>query len=317
MATFPSQTTGLGVAAKILVQGNVEPVPGKSMIPGYNPVVLSISGANGPTSFQLNPELVDVANNPVTPGTAFTLTAVAGGSPGPLTLTAAAAAVNGSTVYTGTITGGGSNAYIGQPFVVAGFDTAANNGTFECVASTTTTLTLSNANGVLDTHAATATSTVGTAVYTGTITGGGSNAFAGVTFDVAGFVTNPQNNGSFICTASSTTTLTLQNNAAVTETHAATATSEELTNSLTYVAYGFKSSTPNTYLPSGTPNAHAVCTVSATGLISAGTVEGGSVVEVSYPTFNNSIGNVVSSGNIMNGLPIAKIYASVNVTVLA
>jgi hypothetical protein len=74
-----------------------------------------------------------------------------------LTLTAAANASGGNTVYTGTITGGGSNAYAGYKFVVAGFDNSANNGTLVCTASTTTTLTLNNGSGVSDTHAATAT----------------------------------------------------------------------------------------------------------------------------------------------------------------
>jgi hypothetical protein len=76
---------------------------------------------------------------------------------GALTLTAAAAASGGSTVYTGTITGGGTNNFAGQLFTIAGFDLGANNGTFLCTANSTTTLTLSNANGVADTHAGTAT----------------------------------------------------------------------------------------------------------------------------------------------------------------
>lgn len=76
---------------------------------------------------------------------------------GALTLSAAAAASGGTTVYTGTITGGGSNAFAGLTFVVAGFDLTANNGTFIATASSTTTLTLANAAGVADTHAATAT----------------------------------------------------------------------------------------------------------------------------------------------------------------
>jgi hypothetical protein len=57
----------------------------------------------------------------------------------------------------------------------------------------------------------------GTGVYTGTITGGGSNAFAGYYFVVTGF-SNLPNNGTFVCTASSATTLTLQNAASVAET---------------------------------------------------------------------------------------------------
>jgi hypothetical protein len=64
-----------------------------------------------------------------------------------------------------------------------------------------------------------------TASYAGTITGGGSNAFAGYLFTIAGFVTNPSNNGTnFLCTASSAAALTLVNPQAITETHAATAT---------------------------------------------------------------------------------------------
>jgi hypothetical protein len=59
---------------------------------------------------------------------------------------------------------------------------------------------------------------------TGTITGGGSNAFAGYTFNVAGFVAHTVNNGTFLCVASSATTLTLVNASGVAETHAGTAT---------------------------------------------------------------------------------------------
>ena len=314
--SYPSPTTGLGVAAKIAVAGNTVP-PGqsaKATVNGYNNVFLSLTGTDFPETFQLNPQLQDAAGNEVTLGTQFTLTSVAGGSVGTLTLTAVAASSNGTAVYTGTITGGGSNAFEGFTFTIAGFTNAVNNGVFTCNASTTTTLTLVNTNAVAETHAATAEAANGTAVYTGTITGGGSNAFAGLTFIVAGFVTNPQNNGTFICTASNTTTLTLENASAVAETHAATATTQELTNSLTYVAYGFKTLTGNTYQPKGT--ATAVVTVSSTGLITA-VAEGGSQVEVSYPTFNNSIGDIVSSGNIMNGLPINKVYGEVSVTVVA
>ena len=76
---------------------------------------------------------------------------------GALTLSAVAAASGGVAVYTGTITGGTSPAYVGQTFVITGFDLAVNNGTFVCTACSTTTLTLTNANAVADTHAGTAT----------------------------------------------------------------------------------------------------------------------------------------------------------------
>ena len=277
---------------------------------------MSLSGANGyPETFQLNPVIADVANNPVDTGSALVLTAVAASSVGVLALTSVAASIGGVAVYTGTITGGGSNAFAGYEFVIAGFDNAVNNGPFACTASTTTTLTLVNLNAVADTHAATASAVEGTAVYTGTITGGGSNALAGQGFTVAGFVTNPTNNGTFIATASTTSTLTLANPDAIAETHAATATSEESgTNQLTYVVYPSKTLTGNTYQPSGTST--PIATISSKGLLTA-VAEGRAEAEVSFPTFNNSVGDIVSSGNPMNGLPINKIYSSINVKVIA
>lgn len=231
--SYPAQTSGVGVAANIKVQGNETPL---STTPGKNNVTISLSGANSfPETFQLNAEIVDAAGTPV-PGTAFVLTAVANAS-------------------------------------------------------------------------------AGVAAYTGTITGGGSNAFAGRAFNVTGFATNAVNNGSFVATASSATVLTLANAAAIAETHAAVAT-EESTAALKYVAYGASSLASGTggELPASA-NLTKVATVSATGLIT-GVTAGGTTVEVSYPTFNNSVGNVASSGNVMNGLPINKIYAEVNVTVV-
>jgi hypothetical protein len=307
-------TTGLGVAAQITVPGNQVPI---SSTQGYNNVTLSLTGANGwPTTFQLNPNLEDAAGGEVTPGTAYVLTSVATSTIPAFTLTAVAAASGGVAVYTGTITGGGSSAFEGIDFTITGFDDAVNNGVFSCTASTTTTLTLANPNAVADTHSGTAQPDQTTAVYTGTI-GAASNTLKGLTFVVAGFATHTTNNGTFICTANNgSTTITLQNALAISETHAATATSQEVVggNKLTFVAYGAKTLTGNTYTPSGTST--AVATVSASGLITA-VAEGGVEIEVSYPTFNNSVGAVVSSGNIMNGLPINKIFTSVNVTVVA
>lgn len=64
-----------------------------------------------------------------------------------------------------------------------------------------------------------------TAVYTGVFPNGVNNGYAGMVFQVAGFVTNSSNNGTFICSASTGTTLTLNNSSAIAETHAATALS--------------------------------------------------------------------------------------------
>lgn len=222
MATYPGNTTGVGVAAKILVAGTEN---SGATTPGYNDIVLSLSGANGlPTSFQLNPQLVDADGSPVEPGTVFTLSAVAASS-------------GGTAVYTGTITGGGSPAFVGDTFVVAGFAAANNNGTFLCTASTTTTLTLENADA--------------TAV-----------------------------------------------------TAAGTATEQETTNSLTYRTDGSASYTQGTYNPGSSPTRGTVVSVSASGDITTNGVTGTSVVGVDYPIFN--------SGNVATG----KISAQVNVTVV-
>lgn len=64
----------------------------------------------------------------------------------------------------------------------------------------------------------------GTAQYNGTIVGGDFGGYVGVPFLVSGFV-NSGNNGVFMCVASSSTALILQNVSAVVETHAATAIS--------------------------------------------------------------------------------------------
>jgi hypothetical protein len=67
----------------------------------------------------------------------------------------------------------------------------------------------------------------GSAVYHGTFPGGASNAYVGLIFVISGFVTNLSNNSptGFVCTASSTTTLTLSNPGAVAESAAAEAIS--------------------------------------------------------------------------------------------
>lgn len=67
-----------------------------------------------------------------------------------LTLTGVAAAISGTAVYSGTITGGGSNALVGKVFQVKSFASALNNGYFTCTASSTSSLTLSNGRAVLD-----------------------------------------------------------------------------------------------------------------------------------------------------------------------
>lgn len=74
-----------------------------------------------------------------------------------IALTAVATSIAGTAVYTGTIKGGAGNALFGQTYNITGFTTAANNGRFMVSASDDSTLTLSNAAAVSETHAAVAT----------------------------------------------------------------------------------------------------------------------------------------------------------------
>jgi hypothetical protein len=66
----------------------------------------------------------------------------------PITINSVAGSIGSSAVYTGIVTGGASNALAGNTYLITGFPDLANNGIFLCTASSTTTLTLSNANAV-------------------------------------------------------------------------------------------------------------------------------------------------------------------------
>jgi Bacterial Ig-like domain (group 2) len=131
-----------------------------------------------------------------------------------------------------------------------------------------------------------ANAAAGVSVYTGTVTGGAANALVGTEQVVTGFVT-PANNGVFVVTASTATTLTLANAGGVAETHAGTST-EEGASAFTYVSRN-----------------PAYVTVSSTGLVT-GVKVGHSVVEVSYPTYDNS------HGLTPRGLPLEKIYDEIS-----
>jgi hypothetical protein len=124
------------------------------------------------------------------------------------------------TKYDGSISGGGSNALANYFAGITGFSQAPNDGSFYIDGSTTSSVNIQNPSGVAET--ASGTLTVGTAVYHGTVTGGDSDAFAGLWFVINSF-TNPANNGLFYCVASDATSLTLANFAAVAETASAIA----------------------------------------------------------------------------------------------
>jgi hypothetical protein len=143
------------------------------------------------------------------------------GTTGSLVLTAVATSSGGNAVYTGTITGGAANALVGFQFTVAGFVGASNNGTFIAVASTATTLTLANANAIAETHAATAQA--GIAQYNSVF--GDGQVQIGDTVVIAGF-TNAGNNGTFTVTAVGSSSVTVNNLAAVAETNPAATLSD-------------------------------------------------------------------------------------------
>ncbi|HMD16342.1 MAG TPA: hypothetical protein VKH18_06715 [Terriglobales bacterium] len=123
-------------------------------------------------------------------GTSYPLTQVIVNTAQSLTLTKVATSVGATAVYTGAITGGAGNAYAGFVFVVTGFTTLNNAGTFFCTASTATTLTLLNSAAVAQTHAGNAASTAAYTTYLSTST---AATWVGVTTAITGF-TNAGNN---------------------------------------------------------------------------------------------------------------------------
>ncbi len=155
-------------------------------------------------------------------------------------------------IYFGVFNNGGANAYAGQNITFSGFGTAANNGTFLCTASTTTSLTVNNASSTNESPAsiggqpianavlagipltAAANTSGGNTVYTmvdvNTVGSGANGAYIGLTFVVTGF-TNAANNGTFTCVQSTNTTLTLNNASGVAETHQGFATTTSLNDS--------------------------------------------------------------------------------------
>ncbi len=70
-------------------------------------------------------------------------------------LTSVSATSGGNTVYSGTLTGGGSNAFAGLQALVIGFSASGgvNNGQYTVVASGTSSITLANSHGVSETSA--------------------------------------------------------------------------------------------------------------------------------------------------------------------
>jgi hypothetical protein len=141
---------------------------------------------------------------------AYSVTSV-GDSVGTVTL--ATVSVSGATTtYTGTITGGAANAFVGMTFTVVGFANSGNNTTITVTASTATTLVCTTTTQVNESHAATATANQ--AVYTGIFTPAvfPVNSVA----SISGFTTSA-NNGDFSVVSCTNTSLVLANPNAVSQ----------------------------------------------------------------------------------------------------
>jgi hypothetical protein len=142
---------------------------------------------------------------------------------GPFLITAVGNASAGNTTYTGNFNP--SSFPAGSQVVITGpsGSNPVNNGAFAFVSGTATTLVLVNPAGVaaLPSLALTQVTVVGvTTTYTGTITGGATNAYAGQVLTISGFA-NSGNNVVFTVTASTVTTLVGTTTTQVNESHAA------------------------------------------------------------------------------------------------
>lgn len=125
-----------------------------------NPI-MQIQDANG-NYLVLTTYGTEGTSAPLAEANAVPGTQISGAGPD-FTFTGVTAVTSGvSGVYSGTISGGASNAWAGLNVIVTGFDQPSNNGTFLCLSSTATELVLANANAVLDAHSGSATSTAST-----------------------------------------------------------------------------------------------------------------------------------------------------------
>jgi hypothetical protein len=154
------------------------------------------------------------------------------------TATAVAASLSGGTaVYTIALAGGTANGLVGYQFVCTGGTTAANNGTFACVASSATNVTLANAAATLQSAGTfptlTASSSVCGFVFIGATTtpyaSWLANSMVGLSLISTGFVASSgQNNTTFTVTSSGvlsgTSAVLCCTFAGVTETHSGTVT---------------------------------------------------------------------------------------------
>lgn len=89
---------------------------------------------------------------------------------GNLTVNSVATSCGSHTSYSGAFPNGGSDAYVGMLFQITGFVNGTNNGTFVCVGSSTSNITLENSQAIAETAVATAISAG--AVYYDQQTGG-------------------------------------------------------------------------------------------------------------------------------------------------
>lgn len=148
-----------------------------------------------------------------------------------------------------------------------------------------------------------ATSSGGVAVYSGTFTGSSSNQYVGMSFIVAGFV-GANNNGTFVCTASANSTLTLANASATAETHAATATSQADGTIVPSVNTTGTLTVPNTIVQNNTASGTALSTNASPLHLFEANYYSGSLSE----TDTWSIGSVLGQG--VNGSSLLEVLHS-------
>lgn len=157
-----ASTAGLLGVSPVIFLGHVTPGNYTIVQVAGDASVLLTAGAAAVTGGLLvstSPGTASIPASPLTPALYVSSVGVAEQTvtaPAALTLTAASASSAGTTTYTGTITGGASNALVGRNVTIAGFTNSTNNGSFTVTASTATTLTVTNNFGVAETHAGTA-----------------------------------------------------------------------------------------------------------------------------------------------------------------
>ena len=139
---FPDPTAGLNIYEEFLGKGGSPGAAGEVGELGW--LVATSTGTVIPYNLAGSIGAVQIQGGSWT----YIQLPLCGSGPIALTVTSCNGSIGGSAVYNGTFPGGAGNGYAGRTITISGFLSGTTNGIFLCTASTATTITLNNSNGI-------------------------------------------------------------------------------------------------------------------------------------------------------------------------